>query len=364
MHSRYRDIIFLLGAGASAEAGIPTSAEMVSRIEKSLQEDTDWKKHKDLYNHIKSAIYFASGLKGVFSDKVPYNIEILVNTLSELERNEQHPLYPFIASWNSRLISLAGLNFEFVSEFRHLILEKLKLWMSPDDTNKGNYYKGFKTVQQDFTFPIHVFSLNYDLCVERWNGEGFRIEDGFEGLGPDCPWNWERFEESESGSPDIPQMYLYKLHGSINWKRSPDIKKLYKVEQTASISAESMELIFGRDFKLEAADPYLFYLYMFRESSLASRLLVLIGYGFGDGHINNMLAQALQDNADRKILVVGNCKDGNAGQEKCNFVKAKLGMENDSQIIIENGSAKSFLEDSNLGTKLRELLPTSEDAPF
>lgn len=33
MRSGSRDIIFLLGAGASAEAGIPVSADMVSSVE-------------------------------------------------------------------------------------------------------------------------------------------------------------------------------------------------------------------------------------------------------------------------------------------------------------------------------------------
>ena len=92
MVSRNKDIIFLLGAGASAEASIPPSGKMVQQIEELLKEDGDWKMFLPLYHHIKSAIHYAAGLKGQFGNEVPYNIETLVNTLYELERNEQHPL--------------------------------------------------------------------------------------------------------------------------------------------------------------------------------------------------------------------------------------------------------------------------------
>lgn len=102
MTSRSKDIIFLLGAGASAEADIPVSGEMINRVEQSLQAGGT---EEGLYNHIKSAIHFSAGLKGRFGNAVPFNIETLVNTLYELERNEEHPLYPFIAAWSSRFVA-------------------------------------------------------------------------------------------------------------------------------------------------------------------------------------------------------------------------------------------------------------------
>src|ERR1039458_5732985 len=118
MMSRSKDIIFLLGAGASAEAGIPVSGEMINLVEQSLKEGTE----QGLYNHVKSAIHFSAGLKGHFGSAVPFNIETLVNTLYELERNEEHPLYPFIAAWSSRFVALAGTDFCEVRNFRQRIL--------------------------------------------------------------------------------------------------------------------------------------------------------------------------------------------------------------------------------------------------
>lgn len=314
MISRNKDIIFLLGAGASAEAAIPPSGEMVQLIEQLLQTHEDWKAFLRLYHHIKSAIYYAAGLNGLFADAVAYNIETLVNTLYELERNEQHPLYPFIASWNSRLVNLAGGDFTKVKDFRRLILKKLKKWVSPDDPSLADYFRGFIQLQRDLNFPLRIFSLNYDLCVERLDSVEFRVETGFSGVGTRHAWDWERFEDHEAGRPP-PQVYLYKLHGSINWKRDSQSRELFSMEQTEGIEPEDMEIIFGRDFKLEAADPYLFYAYEFRRFTLGTRLIVSIGYGFGDGHINKMLGQALKSDDERRLFVIARCFDVEAIQK-------------------------------------------------
>src|SRR6201981_941120 len=131
MKSRSKDIIFLLGAGASAEAGIPVSAQMIHELEKSLKPGPE----QGLYHHVKSAIHFSAGLKGQFGNAVPFNIETLVNTLYELERNEEHPLYPFIAAWSSRFVALAGPDFGEVRRFRQRILANLKKWMCPEDSS-------------------------------------------------------------------------------------------------------------------------------------------------------------------------------------------------------------------------------------
>ncbi len=173
MKSRSTDIIFLLGAGASADAGIPPSAPMIEEIEDLLQSNAHWKPYKTLYDHVRSAIHYAAGLRGVHQS-CPYNIEVLVNTLYELERNELHPLYPFIASWNSRFVGLAGHDFAQIVSLRRKILEQLKKWTCPEDPSKAKYYGGFIQLQRDLNFPLHLFSLNYDLCVER-----LRLEAGF-----------------------------------------------------------------------------------------------------------------------------------------------------------------------------------------
>ena len=363
MISRSKDIVFLLGAGASAEAGIPTSAQMIDHIERLLVPGEEWESYRHLYHHVKSAIYYAAGLRGHFNKDVDYNIETLVNTLYELEKNEDHPLYPFIATWNSRFAALAQTDFRYVREFRREILRRLKKWMCPENTSEGDYYRGLAKLQQALNFPLRVFSLNYDLCVERLKDPDFTIETGFEGYGNRYNWDWERFEES--GAKLLPELLLYKLHGSINWKRRGETKQLFCVEQVESIEADEMEVIFGRDFKLDAADPYLFYAYEFRRYVLAAKLVVAVGYGFGDAHINKMLAQCLRHDAERSVLVVNRCKedqvDGRAGEIR---VRLEVEEARSKQVCVLPDTAKEFLEKGELAELLGEHVPEETGNPF
>ena len=360
MMSRSRDIIFLLGAGASAEADIPVSEKMIRLVEESLNARAE----VDLYNHVKSAIHFSSGIKGTFGDAVPFNIETLVNTLYELERNEEHPLYPFIASWNSRFVALAGADFAEVRKFRRRILANLKKWMCPEDAAKANYYKGLIKLQRDLNYPLHVFSLNYDLCVERLNQPDFRVETGFADYGPNHSWDWERFVDMESSNKVVPHLILYKLHGSINWKRNP-AKELFSVEQIESVDADKMEVIFGREFKLEAADPYLFFAYKFRDLSLETKLIVTLGYGFRDGHINKMLTQSLRNDLDRRLLVIRHCNEMDRLAKQDEVVSLlELESKQKEQVIVHAGSAKEFLETPDLAQLLVKHIPQSTDIPF
>lgn len=360
-----KDIVFVLGAGASAEAGIPVSAEMIENVQRLLKdkEKADWARHDSLYNHVKSAIHFSAGLQGQFGDKVQFNIETLVNTLLELERNEEHPLYPFIAAWNSRFVALAGPNFSQVREFRRQILAALKKWMCPEDESKSDYYRKLISLQQDLTHPLHVFSLNYDLCVEGLNQSDFRVETGFADYGPGHSWDWERFEDSNNPAA---QIVLYKLHGSINWKRNPDTKKLFSVKQIETVDADNMEVIFGRDFKLEAGDPYLFFLYKFRDFTLLTKLIVTLGYGFGDGHINKMLTQSLRNDSARRLLVIQRCKDSNRAIKKKDEIlgRLELGEGQKDQVFVHSSSAKEFLETPDLAKLLASHIPQGGPVPF
>jgi hypothetical protein len=207
-----------------------------------------------------------------------------------------------------------------------------------------------------------VFSLNYDLCVERLHDATFRVEAGFEGSGPKHIWDWERFEHSDAAPSSPPQLFLYKLHGSINWKRNLS-GNLMCVDQIENVKADQMEVIFGREFKLEAADPYLFYAYEFRKFTLRATLIVTLGYGFSDSHINKMLTQALREDENRRLAVVSRCKSLTECEQKRADVASRLEVP-PNQIIAEKGTAKTFLEQEQLGEKLLQHFPAPKDSPF
>jgi hypothetical protein len=74
------------------------------------------------------------------------------------------------------------------------------------------------------------------MCVEDLNNSEFHVETGFADYGSSHPWDWERFVDTETGNNIVPQVVLYKLHGSINWKRS---KIVHLTQQTQGAENDS-----------------------------------------------------------------------------------------------------------------------------
>lgn len=334
---RENDIMILIGAGSSNDAGIPTAEGMTKKLEELLKTSGDWQKFKDLYNCVSSSIAYSYGIKGKRDETV--DIEQLVNVLRELEKKENSILYPFIGSWNPRLLEIAGYDFRIIKEFERKIVDRLKNWVALDNYTDAEYYRKFFDLAFESNFSLRIFSLNYDICLDKNKPDEKSLEKGFE---PSSRiWDPRRFEPR---SEDQSAIYLYNLHGAINWKRE---KLQGSVLKEVDTIPDEPDLIFGTDYKLQYVDPYLFYAYELRKYSLESKVILAIGYSFRDEHINGILKQALANDESRKLLSVAL----NVNKEK---IIQSLSCPNNGQVISVDRKAKDFLLDISL-QKIQEL---------
>lgn len=336
MNFRKDEIIFLFGAGVSADAEIPISSQMIIDVEEKVITHPEWKKFKDLYNLIKSGVAFSAGIQG---KEAIFNIEVLVNVLNELEKKESHPLYPFIGSWHIKFNEIIGNNFELLKEFRKKIIDQLKSWVNPHDIRNSSYLNKIEQLKKDINFPIRIFTLNYDKLIEK-NLNNLKIERGFEE--DSRQWNYKRFSELTE-EPDI---YLYKLHGSIDWQRDQNTQIVSYVDSIP----EEPDLIFGTQYKMQYIDPYLFMMSEFRHYCLKTKLIVCIGYSFYDEHINAILSQSLK--SDNNIILFALAFD-NGDKKRIE----NLFNQNMNQIKIEsNKRAKDFFENEFTLEKFSNLI--------
>ena len=345
------EIILLLGAGASVEAGVPDSNEMVLEIEKLVSHNDNWTCFRDLYRYIRSSIFYADGLDGIFDDAVPFNIERLVNVLDELHKKERHTLYPFVGAWNPKLLDVAGANFECIRKFRSDIIDILrKEWVALPKKESASYYSRLLWFQKEYGYPLRVFSLNYDLCVE----ETCPRESVQRGFSDERAWDWRLFDET---SDDPAPLMLYKLHGSADWYFDKDGRVTYS-DSPSTIKDEEIALIFGTSYKLQYVDPFLFFAYELRRWTLdAARIIVCIGYGFSDDHINGILGQALRQVCKPKLLAVTGPGDECAVKKR---IVERLEVQGD-QVIVRASGAKEFLEKGLTIDALAELFPPEMD---
>ena len=348
---------------------------------------------KDLYWHIKSGILFARGLMGKPDATFDFNIETLVSTLNELEKHIAHPLYPFVATWNQRLWDLAGKNFEEIRAFREAVLAALQGWILVEGLEKNAaYFSGLKEFRRSLEQPLRIFSLNYDRCVECLEGNGdaqFRVEQGFgtEETNPERIWNWRRMQSDLAGRDNVElrntDIFLYKLHGSIDWIRDENEQlKLIEPTEIRNFPMRDIEIIFGKEAKLDARDPFSFYFSEFRRACKTASVVVAIGYSFADPHVNQILAGALQEPKSHATLVVVTrpptepCRESDDDQKNL-IAKRLAGEQTDAnrkrwdklvaqiknRIHVRAVGAEAFLRDTVSWKQLSEYLPKSDD-PF
>ena len=329
-------IIILLGAGASCDAGIKNSYQMITEIESSLKDS--WKDYSELYNYIHSSHYHLERIKGTEAKNIYFNIESLVGLLDAIIRisTKEVDIYPFIGSWEKELLTVAGLRLEKAQEFKKLILEKMKnSWLSPEQfIANSSYYKKIKEL--GYNYPLKIFSLNYDMSVEK-NLESSEIllERGFN---EQRIWDYRLYEPSEEKEINY---FLYKLHGSLDWKRDSENRLTY-TDNISNVDPLKMEIIFGVQNKLQSYDPYLFYFYSFREACIDAELIIVSGYGFLDKHINDNITSSIKLDPNKKLLV--NVFEKDLDKFK-NDTITKLGIQ-EANLHLENKSAKEFFYDN------------------
>lgn len=159
--------------------------------------------------------------------------------------------------------------------------------------------------------PISIFTTNYDLFNE-YSLEDNNIEytTGFDQkiVRIFNPKNFHyRIVDAENRyknqwMPVNKFVKLFKLHGSVNWKYADG-----KIVQNDKLSYSENIIIYpsiNKHFET-VQSPYS---ELFREFSIClqkpSTTLVVIGYGFSDDHINNLIVQNL-NNRDFTLIVFG-----------------------------------------------------------
>lgn len=165
-------------------------------------------------------------------------------------------------------------------------------------------YKGFytKITQRSRKSPISIFTTNYDLFNEMALDElGFPYNNGFSGtykrkFSP-ASYNY-MYVENMNLNRDVWERVssffnLVKLHGSVSWIRKDD--QVWE-QDYENVSDDDTVMIFPIPLK-DRATLMIPYSDLFR--TMGNRLmqknstLVVMGYSFGDDHINRVILNGL-----------------------------------------------------------------------
>lgn len=187
------------------------------------------------------------------------------------------------------------------------IAEKLKVELPDKSTPYHSLANWISSI--DRTYPIEIFTLNYDLLMEQAL-EDFAIPyyDGF--VGSRNPF----FDLKAIEGSLIPSHWtrVWKIHGSINWfKTNDDVNRFSGNNHSGSHLIYPSHLKYDQSRKM----PYLALIDRLT-TSLKSQpsIMIICGYSFSDDHINNSIINALK--ANPTSIVIGLLYGKLSGYEK------------------------------------------------
>jgi hypothetical protein len=356
-------LVLLLGAGASQKV-LPDSNGLAERFHRHL--DANYKETHDrsdrrlleFYRFLDGGIRHQRGVQGE-DPSVNVNIEQIASSALRLKNRLFNPISPFVQGFHHRLEELEREDPNLIDRFLERMFDRLGVELGeklPDSPGSGTWtpdgikYLGH-IVELAKPFESHCFTLNYDLCIERAVfEEGERLVNGFSGGG----WDPSSYDAA-------PGFHLYKLHGSLDWRKDPE-HGIVSIEYPRYKHADEVEhlrslVIFGTDQKMTGEEPFLSLVYRFSQALKTADLVVAIGYSFSDGYVNEMLVQSFDTNTRMRVLVVS--PDADRITEAHDFLR------NSPRVISLPGKAEDVLANRDLSKRISaQMLKVKDTGPF
>jgi hypothetical protein len=218
---------------------------------------------------------------------------------------------------------------------------------SPETLRKVNsVYKPF--LEQILSYngddEIEVFTTNYDRVIEMFCAKNnFSLIDGFRHSNTEeFEWAADEFEKKGSGRT----VKLYKLHGSLNWRRRyDDLPVKIGTEEKVANSKQFKEnlLIYPAEKSKPEIEPFKTLYEKFEHYYKICDACIFIGFAFRDEYLNKIIDQGLEN---LKIMII----DLNAVDIRKSLIE-KLGKKS-HRIFGINAS----FEDANNLDKINEFL--------
>ncbi len=353
-----KNLSFLLGCGCSSlmketsndgiekvwiDVGVPTMIPMAKEFYTKVLSEKDKKWLKDNLNLDIESAGFKNNLENFLATL--HSLYFFYETTGQVPKNQDGEID------ETKIEKEPIMVFQIIKHARNFLLRKCL-----NESNRENkldkdlidLYKSFyrKLLYRNSNLPKpNIFTTNYDLYSEiALDKLGIHYVNGFSGgikkyFNPTI-FNYalaERMDLSQSKWSVIDNfIYLYKIHGSINWVQDEEDSKLFRVkeiQETSYANLEKQKVIMIHPTPLKQnqsmGSPYSDLFREFQKKLMQNNnVLITIGYSFNDEHINNLIYQAFTIPSFR-LIVLG---DHNV----CNEIR-KLKSLDDPRIWIIGG---------------------------
>lgn len=307
----------LIGSGAS----VPD----IPLMNKTMKEIVKNPKNKDIKKQLLSYLNLSDEETGIFS-KYFENKKFSDEEWKIVEKYDYFSNIEGFMSYLQQKIATAEFKSHRIKAFK--VFEKLKSlfietipkfnddkYLGKVSVNYQNFYQSIFSQRQEESPKLNIFTTNYDLFNEvALEKNEIKYTSGFkQGLVSKFDINQFNFRQVDERNrykdrwqPTTKEANLYKLHGSINW-----IEKDKNIVQS---NADDTNIIIYPTILKHIETAQIPYSPLFRDLSIQlqkpNSTMIIIGYGFGDDHINNLILQNLS-HQDFNLIIFGNIEERN-----------------------------------------------------
>lgn len=262
---------------------------------------------------------------------------------------------------NATIISYQQLYKDLIEKVEGHIFESINIGFDGEDTQKVlAYYKTFYqklALRSKDNSRIRVFTTNNDLFNETaLDALNIHYVNGFSGglrkfFNPalfNYTWSKRMDTSIDKYEPAEDMVYLYKIHGSVNWKETEKLENNYfEIEEVypASKEASHSVLIYPTPTKQDKSlgSPYVDLFREFQNKLLEPHsVLFVIGYSFSDRHVNEIIYRALSTNSTLNVVIFARKPAETEHKEKPIF------FIDDNRIFTITGKIEEKDEDGNV----------------
>lgn len=303
-----KNVHFLFGSGTSCPA-IPNMGGLFQKVNETIDKNADF---KGIFNSIASkSKNNLEEILGVLYSKREY----LKGSIDDLDKNEEYN------QCDKLITSIEKAIFSELNIFSKDKVEKKEIEQVLETYKK--FYQKIALRNKDLS-RINIFTTNNDLFNETaLDSLNIHYINGFNG-GLNKYFNPAMFNYTYSKRMDTSidrfepvenMVYLYKIHGSINWTEESSNNTYFDVKEEYSPTYDEKKsvLIYPTPMKQNKSlgSPYSDLFREFQHKLLEpNSVLFVIGYSFSDEHVNDIIYRALATNSTFNIVIINNIDEG------------------------------------------------------
>lgn len=290
-----KNLNFLFGAGTSSSA-IPTMRQIKYELDDDLEKNDK--------------------LKRIYQEITKDNLEDALNVL--------HAKRFYLEAQGTGSEEELSIVIDLIQYIQEFMFKKINIIFDGEPAeeclkNYKSFYQKLALRNKDLA-RLNVFTTNNDLFNERaLDYLNLNYNNGFGG-GLERVFNPARFRYTFSRKVDLNlekfepienMVYLYKLHGSVNWEEAEG-NSLFNIKEKMLEGGEKSPsrtvLIYPTPMKQNQSlgSPYSDLIREFQlKMSLPNSVLFIVGYSFSDEHLNNIIYQSLASNSSLSLFIFG-----------------------------------------------------------